>query len=115
MDLTSLVSLAQAFGATALICGLLLLGGGLLSALSGLALVNLGAAGLILWLARPYLLARAREEDSALRLLGRAFPYGILTILTIIYFRIDVVMLSAMRDSQAAGQYNAALRLFDTG
>ncbi len=115
MDLTSYVSLIQALAATVLICGFLLLGGGLLSAASGLVVVNLGAAVLILLLIRPYLLKVETEQRSAWQLLVKAFPYGVLTILTIIYFRIDVVMLSAMKGSQAAGQYNAALRLFDSG
>ena len=115
MGATSIVSLAQALGATLLIGALLLVGGGLFSAVSGLALVNLGAAALILWLCRPFLFRESTEELSAWRLLAKAFPYGLLTILTIIYFRIDVVMLSAMRGSQEAGLYNAALRLFDAG
>ncbi len=115
MGLTSVVSLAQALAAMLLIGGLLLLGGGLFSAVSGLAAVNLGAAALILWLCRPFLFRESAEELSAWRLLTKAFPYGLLTILTIIYFRIDVVMLSGMRGSQEAGLYNAALRLFDAG
>ena len=115
MDLTSGVSLLQALAATVLIGGLLLFGGGLFSAITGLAVVNLGAAALILYLIRPYLFRDSIEERPAWKLLTEAFPYGILTILTIIYFRIDVVMLSAMQGSQAAGQYNAALRLFDSG
>ncbi|MBW1713100.1 MAG: flippase, partial [Deltaproteobacteria bacterium] len=115
MDLTSSLSLLQAAGTTLLVGGAVLLGWGLGGAFSALAVVNLAAAGGLVLMARPYLLSDEPEEKSPWRLFTTAFPYGLLALLTILYFRVDIIMLAGFKGPEAAGQYNAALRLFDAG
>gem|GEM_PF-2493972 len=115
MDLTSGLSLVQALAATCLIGGVVLLGGGLLGAAGTLCLVNLASAGAVLGLVRPYLLGEDEETRTPWELFRAAFPYGLLALLTIIYFRIDVIMLAGLKGAQEAGHYNAALRLFEGG
>ena len=115
MDLTSGLSLAQALAATCLIGGVVLLGGGLWGAAGTLCLINLTAAGVLMWLIRPFLLSTEEEERTPFQLFKAAFPYGVLALLTIIYFRIDVLMLTALQGPQEAGHYSVSLSLFEAG
>lgn len=115
MDLTSILSVAHAGGTVLVVGGALLLGLGLSGALGSLALINLVAAGAMLWFLRPYLTADSAETRSPLELVRQAAPYGVMALLSIVYFRMDVIMLASMGGPEAAGHYNAALRLFDTG
>jgi O-antigen/teichoic acid export membrane protein len=115
MDLTSGLSLVQALAATCLIGGVVLLGRGLPGAAVTLCLINLAAAGAAIWLVRPFLLGAQEEPRTSWQLFKTAFPYGLLALLTIIYFRIDVIMLAGLKGAQEAGHYNAALRLFEAG
>lgn len=115
MDLASAVSLAQAAGGLLVVGGLVLAGGGLVGGLIGLAVVNIASAGAMSRLAGPYLQPGETESASPWRLFTTAFPYGLLGLLVILYFRVDVVMLAAMKGDDAAGIYNAAVRLFEAG
>ena len=115
MDLTSGLSLIQAAGTTLLVGGVILLGCGLKGSLISLLAINLAAAGLITLVLRPYLLNQEPEPRSAGRLFIHAFPYGLLALLNILYFRVDVIMLTGLRGAVAAGEYSAALRLFEAG
>jgi len=115
MDVSSALSLIQAAGGALFVGGVVWLGQGLWAALWTLVAVNLASAGLMLWRLRPFLPGREIETRSAWRLFASAFPYGLLALLTILYFRVDVIMLASLRGAQAAGHYNAAYRLFEAG
>ena len=115
MDLTSLLSLAQAAGLLLVAGAVLAAGAGLGGALISLLVVNGLAAAAMALVIRPYLLTGEQVGQSAARLFLTAFPYGVLAILAILYFRVDIIMLASLSGAEAAGRYNAALRLFEAG
>ncbi len=47
------------------------------------------------------------------RLLGEAYPLALANLFSIIYFRIDTVMLASLSGEEAVGLYNAAYRLLE--
>ena len=80
------------------------------AALQGLALATASAA---LWVTfrRDYGLLRLRVRLPAWRTLLRpALPIAASTLMTLIYYNLDRLMLSAFRDDQAVGLYEAAYR-----
>lgn len=115
MGLTSALSLGQAGLSALAVIVIVLAGGGVIGALIGLTAVNLAAAWWMTRLARPFLLDETPEPRSARRLFATAFPYGLLALLAIIYFRLDVIMITSLRGAAEAGYYNAAFRLFEAG
>lgn len=56
---------------------------------------------------------RAFDPAFARRALRSAVPYAILTILGVIYFRIDLIMLDAMVGGEEVGQYAGAYRILE--
>jgi len=115
MDITSGLSLAQSLATTLVVGGVVWLGLGLGGALGSLVVVNLAAAGIMVWWLMPFLRGGEVEPKSTWRLFTTAFPYGLMALLAILYFRVDVIMLAGMRGTGEAGQYNAAYRLFEAG
>ena len=71
-------------------------------------------AGAVFVLARP-LLEVGLELDLrfARQLLARSFPLGIALVLNTLYFRIDAVLLVALRGSGEAGLYGVAYRFLE--
>lgn len=78
------------------------------SVLVGTALLGVGLARM----PRPIVLRQPLPEYG--RILREAWPFAALAILGTIYFRIDGVMLYALRGRDALGQYSAAYRVMET-
>lgn len=114
---TSLALIVQRLGAAGMAIALLATG----HALTGLALALLlaSAVGLAGSLLAVYRLG-FRPERAALALAtmrsfaARGWPIGVSSIVLVALFRLDAVMLSALRGSFALGTYSVAYKLFDT-
>ena len=46
-------------------------------------------------------------------LLGQAFPLALANLFSVVYFRVDTIMLAALAGQEAVGLYNAAFRLLE--
>lgn len=55
-----------------------------------------------------------KELDSTKQLLAVAWPLGLVDLFTVIYFRVDQLMLEHWSGAQAVGLYGAAYRLIET-
>jgi O-antigen/teichoic acid export membrane protein len=53
------------------------------------------------------------DREFCRRLLREAFPFVLTMALGLVYFKVDVLMLSVMKGSEAVGQYSAAFRLME--
>jgi O-antigen/teichoic acid export membrane protein len=53
--------------------------------------------------------------SSAIALIRRSLPFGLWSILALLYFRIDTIILQEMRGLHEVGVYGAAYRLFEIG
>jgi O-antigen/teichoic acid export membrane protein len=79
--------------------------------------INIATLLASIWLAvryapRPVLRQRLPAYWDTLR---GAWPFASLAILVVVYFRIDSIMLFAMKGQAALGQYGAAYRLLEAG
>lgn len=111
-------ALAKVLGrlvALALAGGLLWQGAGLWGLVAGLAAGNLVAALTCLGLARPLSPWRVRLDRAFLgRLAKDGLPLALTGIFTLVYSRVDVVMLTALgRPWAEVGWYTAAVRVTD--
>lgn len=50
---------------------------------------------------------------GSLRLVPRIFPFGIVAVLTLLYFKIDILILSLLRTSDDVGIYSAPYRMIE--
>lgn len=109
-----LAAAATTLGGVAVI----LAGYGVTGVLATMVVIALGMAvwyGVLAvrFLPRPIQL---RQPISAFAsLLRGAWPFASLSILVMIYFRIDSVMLFALKGEEALGQYSAAYRILEAG
>ncbi|MBT4936903.1 oligosaccharide flippase family protein, partial [Candidatus Peregrinibacteria bacterium] len=55
----------------------------------------------------------AFDKDYCLHLIKKAWPYGLALILSTIYFKIDVTLLSLMRSQEEVGFYGVPLRMVE--
>ncbi len=97
--------------------GGLLLGLGLIEILQLLVLGNvLTFAAILLWSVKEKLVPLALKPNWAYskNILRNALPFAIMDFFILIYFRIDTVMLSLMKDDAAVGLYNSAYRVLET-
>ena len=85
---------------------------GMLWALVFSALVNFG---IVFWFARK-LVAFGMEFDFAYwkALLREALPIGISIILTVVYFKLDTILLSLFREAPDVGIYNLAYKILES-
>lgn len=99
-------------------------GGGIVALLAGWGVIGVmglmaGFSGAVA--ALSIMLTRRLGPSPQLKASGRAYletlrgawPFASLAILVVVYFRVDAVMLYAMRGPEAAGQYAAAYRLME--
>ncbi len=101
--------------------------GGILVVLSGGGIANVAAvmtavaAAMLIyyvWLGhqhfpRPFQLRVSRAVFA--KVAHGAWPFASLSLLVMIYFRVDSLMLFALRGQEALGQYSAAYRVLETG
>ncbi len=93
-------------------------GYGIVAVAAVMAGVSLLQGGYLFWvslrlISSPLRLAYAPAVYG--QVLGAAWPFAALALLGTIYFRIDSVMLFAMRGRDALGQYSAAYRVMEAG
>lgn len=90
------------------------LGFGLFYFLGGLVIANLSGFLIQLHFARglvPFGLAFNLEKWK--KIFKKALPIGVGIILTLIYFKLDTVMLSLLKDSEAVGIYGLAYKVLE--
>ena len=118
IDLAAKLSLGQGVVWAGAVCGAVLLGGGVVGAATAWLAGHLIFAGATVVVIKPLMVGPGEpkaETRPPLTLFRQAFPYGLLTVLHVLYSRVDVIMLSSMTGLAAAGVYGAALRLFEAG
>jgi len=71
------------------------------------------SAAICLYLLRRSLLIRKPDTVFASSLIKKGIPLGLLLVFNLIYFRIDILMLSALKGPDAVGIYGYAYRYFD--
>lgn len=79
--------------------------------------INIATLLASIWLAIRYAPRPALRQNLAVYwdTLRGAWPFASLAILVVVYFRIDSIMLFAMKGQAALGQYGAAYRLMEAG
>jgi O-antigen/teichoic acid export membrane protein len=75
----------------------------------------LAAAGTVLWVARRLAPFRRSTLDGAfvLQALRTLVPFGLTSLFGMLFFRVDTVMVEAIRGTEAAGQYGLAFRVVE--
>ena len=68
---------------------------------------------LALWLTKEKLLPLSINISYAKKLLADAFPVTLMLLFNLIYFRIDIIILSFFRTSHDVGVYDLAYKVFD--
>jgi O-antigen/teichoic acid export membrane protein len=111
-------SLMGIFFSTAyLITGLfaLLSGCGLLTLICILVFLNIANTAITAYILRKFLFPFKLSFDFTFynKLIKQSTPYAILSALSIIYFRIDTIMLSKLKTMEDVGIYNSAYKLVD--
>ena len=93
-----------------------LLGKSLQSAFMFLVIAWIGAAGISLLATQKYCLKNDHPPlhlRKMRKILYESFPFGVLLILSIIYFKADILMLSAMQGGKAVGFYEGAYKFIE--
>lgn len=94
----------------------LLLGKSLHFAFMVLVGVWLGIAGIWLLITKKYCLEQWKTPIGSQQLwniLYESFPFGILLVLSVIYFKADIIMLSKMQGKAAVGFYEGAYKFIE--
>lgn len=72
-----------------------------------------GAAGVLLLFLRHFRLERVRSPVEGRRLASDAIGMGLVAVISLLYFRLDLFMLEAMRGGEPVGHYALAFRMSD--
>ncbi|MBI2760601.1 MAG: flippase [Chloroflexi bacterium] len=115
MHVSALFGLLSSVATAVFVVAALAAGAGLLGTFIAVSLANLPPLGylLVMWRRRepgPRLRASARFWGTALR---QSYPYAILGVIGLVFFRIDSLMLTWIKGPEANGIYTAAYRLLD--
>lgn len=92
----------------------------LLMGADSLAIAVIFAVGMLLnfivigWFSRKFIAIKYQFDSKTFQLLGSGLPYFLFSLFTVIYFRVDAVMLSSMTTETVTGWYGGAYRFFDT-
>ncbi len=68
---------------------------------------------IILWFSRNFVTLTYQFETKIFSLLKSGLPYFLFSLFSIIYYRVDAVMLSSMTTEAVTGWYGGAYRFFD--
>ncbi|MEX0648883.1 MAG: flippase [Balneolaceae bacterium] len=66
-----------------------------------------------LWYSRRFVTINCQFDFKVFKLLHSAMPYFLFSLFSVIYYRVDAVMLSAMVPEEVTGWYGGAYRFFD--
>jgi len=118
MSVEGVVKVAGSVATAAGVLGVLSRGGDTTAVAAVMVVVSMLTGVVLLWIGvsrmpRPILVRPVPAEYR--RILKDAWPFAALAILGTLYFRIDSVMLFAIRDRAALGQYSAAYRVMEAG
>jgi O-antigen/teichoic acid export membrane protein len=122
MHVTAFFGVLSSIGTAAFVFAALAAGAGLPATFVAVSLANLPPLGylLLMWRRTPrgtpaLGLLPATGVDPAFwaRALRQSYPYALLGVVGVIYFRIDALMLTWMKGPEATGIYTAAYRLLD--
>ncbi|MCP4656194.1 MAG: oligosaccharide flippase family protein [bacterium] len=110
----TLVAFAENALKLALAAGVFAFGGGILGLCAAITLARCAALGAGEWMMRGAEDRRTERPTLADALaFGRAVaPFAVLFTLSMVYFRVDVLLVAALRDAGDTGFYGAALALF---
>ncbi len=115
MQYRSVAVVVQQVSSVAICVALLLLGFGATAIAASGILTSAMAFGVVLiFLPRVTRMDWAITTSSWPELLRGSFPFFVTTGLSVLYYRVDVMMLSAMTNDKVVGWYGAPYRLFDT-
>ncbi|MDO8435096.1 MAG: flippase [bacterium] len=114
---TQFASLAEVVGRATLLVGTIIavqVGVSVLAVLTALVVANAIQLLVSALLARKHVRIRLQWEFAWWRVaLARAWPIGLSVALTLLYLRMDTVILSLYRDASEVGLYGAAYRVID--
>lgn len=74
------------------------------------ALINLL---IVIWFSRSFVTMKYQFDSKVFKLLSSGFPYFLFSLFSIIYYRVDAVMLASMTSEAVTGWYGGAYRFFD--
>jgi len=114
MEITSTISVvANTFRVTASL-GALTAGGGVYALIWIHTIYTAVHMGVLFWILF-YFIRPVFVLDTALwqKMLKQAYPLALANLFSIIYFRVDTVMLASLQGQEAVGLYNAAYRLLE--
>lgn len=93
--------IALLMGADSLVIAVIMSAGALLNLL------------VILYFSRSFVTLAFRFDFKLISLIGSGMPYFLFSLFSVIYYRIDAVMISAMTSEAVTGWYGGAYRFFD--
>lgn len=67
----------------------------------------------ITWFSRDFVNISWKFDNKVFRLLSSGLPYFLFSLFSVIYYRIDAVMISALTTEAVTGWYGGAFRFFD--
>lgn len=91
----------------------LLLGGDSLAVAVVMSAGSLIHLLVIFWFSRKFMTLNFRLNLKSIQLLGSGMPYFLFSLFSVIYYRIDAVMISSMTNESVTGWYGGAFRFFD--
>lgn len=68
---------------------------------------------IVLWYSRRFVTLTLNIDFKAFKLMRSAMPYFLFSLFSVIYYRVDAIMLSAMVPEEVTGWYGGAYRFFD--
>lgn len=67
----------------------------------------------VLWFSKRFVTFEFNFDTKVFSLLSSGLPYFLFSLFSIIYYRVDAIMLSSMTSEQVTGWYGGAYRFFD--
>ena len=115
MRAASLSAVTGSLANAAALAVVLALGGSVIAALTAVTLAGIAPVVVLVWMWRRQLpIPRPRMARRPwLEALRRSFPYLVLGVVGLVYFRIDAMLLTWLQGPAATGLYVAAYRLLD--
>lgn len=68
---------------------------------------------IVLWFSRKFVTFELHFDTKVFRLMKSGLPYFLFSLFSIIYYRVDAIMLSSLTTEEVTGWYGGAYRFFD--
>ena len=114
LDLLTLVDLISRAVTVGFIIVFISLGKGLYSILNTILIGNLAGSFLIILLLRKFITFNFKFDfNLAKKIIRQSLPVGLISILALLYFKIDTLILSIFRGTEEVGIYNLAYKVLE--